>query len=42
MTGGGGGGASTLRSTEGAVRGPQYDPRPSIQPEKRSFEGSFE
>ena len=27
--------ASQTRSTEGAVRGPQYGPRPSIQPEKR-------
>ena len=30
------------RSTEGAVRGPQYCPFPSIQPEKRSLEGSIE
>ena len=30
------------RSTEGAVRGPQYGPFPSIQPEKRSFEGCIE
>ena len=31
-----------LRSTKGAVRGPQYGPLPSIQPEKRSFEGCIE
>ena len=30
------------RSTEGAVRGPQYGPFSSIQPEKRSFEGCIE
>ena len=31
-----------LRSTEGAVRGHQYSPRPSIQPVKRSFEGCID
>ena len=31
-----------IRSTEEAVRGPQYGPRPSIQPEKRSFEGCID
>ena len=30
------------RSTEGAVRGPQYGQFPSIQPEKHSFEGCIE
>ena len=29
---------SILRSTEEAVRGHQYGPHPSIQPEKSSFE----
>ena len=32
-------GHSKLRCIEGAVRGRQYGPHPSIQPEKRSFEG---
>ena len=31
-----------IRSTEGAVRGLQYGPSPSIQPEKLSFEGCIE
>ena len=31
-----------IRSTEEAVRGRQYGPCPSIQPEKRSFEGCID
>ena len=30
------------RSTEGTIRGPQYGPFPSIQPEKRHFEDCIE
>ena len=33
---------NNIRNTEAAVLGRQYGPRPSIQPEKRSFEGSID
>ena len=33
---------NNIRNTEAAVRGRQYGPRPSIQPEKRSFEGRID
>ena len=37
-----GGGYTNIRNTEAAVQGRQYGPRPSIQPEKRSFEGCID
>ena len=33
---------TNIRNTEAAVRGRQYGPRPSIRPEKRSFEGHID